>query len=178
MRYHDDVIKWEHFPRYWPLVRAGNSPVTGEFPSQRPVTRSLEIFFALGLNKCLSKQSRRWWFETPWRSLWRHCNDDNHLVAGPIYSMGNIYVVQHVCDSKSSTFGEISNMGKILHDEVMARERFPYYWAFVRETTGHLWIILSMASNVGIDVFFNVSLNERLNKQWNCRWFETPWRSL
>ena len=26
------------------------------------------------LNKRLSKHSRRQWFETPWRSLWRHCN--------------------------------------------------------------------------------------------------------
>ena len=25
---HDDVIKWKHFPRYWPFVR-GNSSVTG-----------------------------------------------------------------------------------------------------------------------------------------------------
>ena len=24
---------------------AGNSPVTGEFPSQRPVTRSFDVFF-------------------------------------------------------------------------------------------------------------------------------------
>ena len=35
---------------------AGNSPVTGEFPSQRPVTRSF-VFFDLRLNKRLSKQS-------------------------------------------------------------------------------------------------------------------------
>ena len=41
---------------------AWNSPVTGEFPSQRPVTRSFEIFFDLGLNKRLSKQSWGWWF--------------------------------------------------------------------------------------------------------------------
>ena len=53
---------------------AGNSPVTGEFPSQRPVTRSFDVFFDLRLNKRLSKQSRRWWFETPSCSLWRHCN--------------------------------------------------------------------------------------------------------
>ena len=52
----------------------GNSPVTGEFPSQRPVTRSFDDFFNLRLNKQLSKQSRGWWFETPSRSLWRHCN--------------------------------------------------------------------------------------------------------
>ena len=36
---------------------AGNSPVTGEFPSQRPVTRSFDVFFDLGLNKGLSTQS-------------------------------------------------------------------------------------------------------------------------
>ena len=35
---------------------AGNSPVTGEFPSQRPVTRSFDVFFDLCLNKRLSKQ--------------------------------------------------------------------------------------------------------------------------
>ena len=41
---------------------AGNSPVTGEFPSQRPVTRSFDAFFDMRLNKRLSKQSIRWWF--------------------------------------------------------------------------------------------------------------------
>ena len=51
----------------------GNSPVTGEFPSQRPVTRSFDIFF--DLSKRLSKQSTRRWFETPSRSLWRHSYD-------------------------------------------------------------------------------------------------------
>ena len=53
---------------------AGNSPITGEFPTQRPVMRSFDIFFNLRLNKRLSKQSWGWWFETPSPSLWRHCN--------------------------------------------------------------------------------------------------------
>ena len=54
---HDDVIKWKHFPRYWPIC-AGNSPVTGEFfPAQRPVTRRFDVFFDLSLNTRLSKQS-------------------------------------------------------------------------------------------------------------------------
>ena len=53
---------------------AGNSLVFGEFPSQRPVTRGFDVFFDLRLNKRLSKQPRRWWFETPSCSLWRHCN--------------------------------------------------------------------------------------------------------
>ena len=53
---------------------AGNSPVTGEFRAQRPVTQSFDVFFDRRLNKRLSKQSWRWWFETPSRSLWRRCN--------------------------------------------------------------------------------------------------------
>ena len=46
-------------------ICAGNSPVPGEFPTQRPVMRSFDVFCDLRLNKRLSKQSRRRWFETP-----------------------------------------------------------------------------------------------------------------
>ena len=72
----------------------GNSPVTGEFPSQRPVTRSFDVFFDLRLNKRLSnvmlhndqwceassflyccprqtvEQTGIWDVSTP---IWRHC---------------------------------------------------------------------------------------------------------
>ena len=47
--YQDDVIKRKHFPRHWSFMR-----VTGEFPSQRPVKRSFDVFFDLRLNKRLS----------------------------------------------------------------------------------------------------------------------------
>ena len=52
-----------------------NPPVTRGSPSQRPVTRSFDISFDVRSNKRLRKQSEHWWFETPSRSLWRHCND-------------------------------------------------------------------------------------------------------
>ena len=55
-------------------ICAGNPPVTGEFPAQRPVARSFDVFFDLRLNKGLNKQSWGWWFETLSRSLWRHRN--------------------------------------------------------------------------------------------------------
>ena len=58
-----------------------NSPVTGEFPTQRPVTRIFDVFFELSLNKRLSKQSSGWWFETPSCSLWRHCNTICYRIA-------------------------------------------------------------------------------------------------
>ena len=53
---------------------AGNSPVTGELPTQRPVTRSFDVVYDLRLNQLLSKQWRCRWFETPTCPLWRHCN--------------------------------------------------------------------------------------------------------
>ena len=46
----------------------------GEFPTQRPVTQSFDVFFDLRLNKRLSKQPWGWWFKTLSRPLWRHRN--------------------------------------------------------------------------------------------------------
>ena len=80
------ITCWRHqMEAYSALLAfcAGNSPVTGEFPAQRPVTRSFDIFFDLHLNQQLSKPLRRRWFETPSRSLWRHCNE--HIQVAPIH---------------------------------------------------------------------------------------------
>ena len=86
---HDDVIKWKQFSRYWLLC--------GEFTdhrwiprTQRPVTRSFDVFFDLPPNIRLSKQSWGWWFETPSRPLWRHCND---VGIGHEYVNHSSYVV-------------------------------------------------------------------------------------
>ena len=46
----------------------------GEFPTQRPVTRSFDVFFDRRLNKRSSKQPRGWWLETLSCSLWRQSN--------------------------------------------------------------------------------------------------------
>ena len=82
-RQHDDVMKWKPFPCYWPFVlglHRSNSSVTGEFPSQRPVTRSFDAFFDLRPNKRLRKQSWGWWFETSSNPLWRHCNKEGTVA--------------------------------------------------------------------------------------------------
>ena len=80
---------WRHQMETFSALLAlcvGNSPVTGEFPSQRPVTRSFGVFFDLRMNKQLSKQSRRRWFENHranydttvmWMihiCIWHHCS--------------------------------------------------------------------------------------------------------
>ena len=78
------VILFQHIEAWWRhqmetfsallAICAGNSPVSGEFPAQRPVTRSFDVFFDLRLNKRLSKQWWGWWFETLLCPLWRHRN--------------------------------------------------------------------------------------------------------
>ena len=68
---------WRHQMETFSALLAicvGNSPVPGEFPAQRPATRSFDIFFDLCRKKRLSKQLWGWWFETPSHPLWRHCN--------------------------------------------------------------------------------------------------------
>ena len=89
---------WRHqLERFSALLAlcAGNSPVPGEFPLQRPVTRSFDVFFDLRLNKRLSKQSWSWWFEMLSRLLWRHRNatdsrwDTRYIVGLRSYG-GNI----------------------------------------------------------------------------------------
>ena len=62
----DDVINWIHFPCYWPFVRwPVNPPHKGQWR---------RLISDLRLSKRLGKHSRRLWFETPSRPLWRHRN--------------------------------------------------------------------------------------------------------
>ena len=91
---HDDVIKWKHFRVTGHLCVTGNSLVPGEFPAQRPVTRSFDVFFDLRLNKRLSKQPWGWWFETLSRLLWRLCIDSSRFT---IISSSVTYWLISVC---------------------------------------------------------------------------------
>ena len=86
---------------------AGNSRVTGEFPSHRTVMRSLGVFFDLLLNNPLSKQSWGWWFEMPSRSLWRHGNTPIVLPSSCRGSEQLIHWgrVTHICVSTLTIIG-------------------------------------------------------------------------
>ena len=74
-RCQNTIIKswWRHQMETFSALLAiceRNPPFTGGFPSQRPGTRSFDVFVDVRLNKWL----RCRWFKTHWRSLWRHCN--------------------------------------------------------------------------------------------------------
>ena len=69
-----------------PAICARNSPVLGEVPAQRPVTRSFDVFFDLRSNKRLSKQWRGWCSSTQSCPSWRHRNgspgSENEFING------------------------------------------------------------------------------------------------
>ena len=70
---HDDVIKWKHFPRYWPFVRG----IHGHRGSPRTKASDAELCLFSMICACRNGWvyiSGHRWFETPPRSLWRHCN--------------------------------------------------------------------------------------------------------
>ena len=78
----------------------GEFTVPGEFSTQRPVTRSFDVYFDLHPNKWLSKQSWGWWFETLSCSLWRHRNEQFLFhgsqcsnVIGCMYGIGYTHPV-------------------------------------------------------------------------------------
>ena len=83
----DDVINLNPFPRYWPFVWGINrSPVN--FPPQKgTATQDFDVFFDLRLNKLLSKQSGRRWFEMPALSILRHCNKHIKYVLYHLFMM-------------------------------------------------------------------------------------------
>ena len=80
----------------------------GEFPTQRPVTRSFDVYFDLPLNKRLSKQPWGWWFETLSWSLWRQCNvafvkivESSHSKHKAIFTLNDVwFYYNHVPDTR------------------------------------------------------------------------------
>ena len=76
---------------------ARNSPVSGEFPSKRTVMHSFDGFFYLRLNKWLSKQLRRRWFEVPSCSLWYHCNESTSDDGFPSQGANDMCLQWFIC---------------------------------------------------------------------------------
>ena len=136
---------------------AGNSPVTGEFPSQRPVTRSFHVFFDLRPNKRLVKQLRRRWFEIPSSSLWRHCNVHicqetqwlEHKVTWQVIT-GRLRrrVISSHC------LGNVGELWPCFHEQKFRLTHLPWTkWRYFAD-----------------DTFKRIFLNEMLEFRFNFHW--------
>ena len=134
MRKRESITWWRHQMETFSALLAlcaGNSPVTGEFPTQGPVSRSFDVFFDLRLNKWLSKQSWGWWFETPSSSLWRHCNNTNLLTPYIIHISRPDMLLELVSMSASGLIQPIVASRKmgIWHSKLIFIE-VHYLWNF------------------------------------------------
>ena len=104
-------------------------------PTQRPVTRSFDVFFDLRLNKRLGKQSGGWWFETPSRetpgcSSWFHWD-----------GQWNNY-----CDVKMGAMASLITSLAILYSTIYSsgdqrKHQSSASLAFVWEVTGDRWYL-------------------------------------
>ena len=160
-------------------IYTGNSPVTGEFPEQRPVTRVFDIFFDLRLNKRLIKQSWGWWFETLSRALWRHCYANDNTFRSRNESVSSTWPEDswdamnfswrlHLCWIRSSNthVAQIPQcMGLISHNALFCNRNVhmcghfcyktvhygTFIWWFVAFLDGSIWIVeYYVTSNVDI----------------------------
>ena len=67
---HDEVIKWNHFPCYWPFVRGINrSPVNSLHKGQWRGTLMFSLIW-MWINGWINNREAG-----DLRPLWRHCND-------------------------------------------------------------------------------------------------------
>ena len=144
---------------FWALlaIGEGNSSGIGEFPAQRPVTPSFDVFFDLRPNKRLSKQPWGWWFETPSGPLWRHCKlsmavDMRLRTSSPLVQPNarwrhpiETFSLLALCEGNPPVIGG-----------------FPAQRPVTRS----------------FDAFFDLRLNNRLSKPSRRRWFVTPSCSL
>ena len=127
---------------------------SGGFLSQRPMTRSFDVFFYLRL----SKQSKRRWFETPSRSLWRHCNG----CCCP-NSRANITVIMMMPKLSSLTTSEVftnsnSNIWTQIHNRPGSNKCFflrpiPFIWWRYIST-----LILNLVLYIALWIFIPIRL--------------------
>ena len=100
---------------------AGNSPVTGEFPSQRPVTRRFDVFFHLRLNK-------RAHFDVIVIQL-------DHRNKLQWHCFRNSSICHHELQFKMPLCSGFNAFKQ--HDDVMTWQRFPHCRPSMRGCTGH-----------------------------------------
>ena len=124
--------------------------VTGEFTSQRPVTRSFDVFFDLRMIKRLSNQSWGCWFETPSLSLWRHCNDVTFILTrfSNIKSNRNILYLTRNTRNLSIRFACIAKYHNLSKANYSANFRMPLISWGNRNTAHMYWNNASQTSKL------------------------------
>ena len=159
-------------------ICAGNSPLRCEFPTQRQVTRSFDVFIDLRLNKPLSKQSWGWWFETLSRPLWRQCN----VVLGPSVTLCqcNLYFARWLEKFCLGPFRCARNMPDCLTCQAyFAKQRLVSLRQILPRNGLYAWYLSDRGKRKIYSWTLNQGLISRTNSQICQRWlWIDSWRRL
>ena len=155
-------------------ICAGNSPVTSEFPAQRPVTRSFDVFFDLPLNKQLSKQSWGWWFATPSRPLWRHCNENanTYIHISKHFSRGRDFLASLYCVVIGSGDGFVVACTRAFQccRQLDLKEQPGEIWMKIPKTFHSRKCIWTADVVWKSDGYWPIVLSKLTKLQLNCHW--------
>ena len=156
IQYWDSMMtssNWNIFRVTGPLC--GEFTGSGEFPTQRPVTRSFEVFFDLRLNKRLSKQPWGWWFEMPSWSLWRQCNGFCNSAFTIIFIGGNYFSI----DNKTRRLIILTNIACYLKFDILIWTKTSWTCSFTLNNRNYTWLNTYQFSY----------LKFRLLAKWYCK---------
>ena len=153
-------------------ICAGNSPVTGEFHAQRPVTRIFDFFsdlmFSLicaWIKGCVNNREAA--------DLRCHLARYDVILMGIFYQCGSA-TIHFIPAEGASLFNHISQSSSV-HVDGIKWKHFPRYWPFVRGIHRSLVNSPHKGQWRGALLFLSdLRLNKRLSKQCWGWWFETP----
>ena len=157
---HDDVIKWKHFPRYWPFVRGiHRSPVNSPHIGQ---SRGALLF------SWICAWINGWVNNREACDLRRH---HAHYDVTVMFRHKDITVSAYLCDKLASTISSRNKSMKYLvtpcwkhHDNVMPRKHFTLYKPFC---------VMG-----GVLLFLFVSPKETVEQTPESPWFDEHVTSL
>ena len=126
----DDVIKWKHFPRYWPFVRGiHRSPVNSPHKSQRRGA----LMFPL-----ISAWTNTWANHEDAGDFRRHrVHHDVTVMTEYLESISDALRLWLDCCSNNTScsnrgaFKMHSSLFEVHRDDVIRWKHFPRYWPFV-----------------------------------------------
>ena len=151
--FHDDVIKWKHFPRYWLFVRGihrwpVNSPHKGQWRGA--------LIFSL-----ICAWINGWVNNREAGDLRRHRAHYDVTVMSYSLSMSKTTteISEIVLNIMTSGHWNIFSITGLRVENPPVTDGFP----------------LRRVSNAELSSF-SPRLNKLLNIQWSCWWFVTPWR--
>ena len=168
---HDDVIKWKHFPRYWPFVRGIHRlPVNSPHKGQWHGALMFSLMYAW-INRWVNNK-RGWWFETPSRSLWRHCNE---LSTGDRFKVSQNVLSYNLAKQKRNLCLEFSILPEIWQASQQHCCRIKLYNLLQLPTTPYHKMKQYQRSNKWshkntTDNAFFKALDNNIFSSWRAKW--------